>query len=66
MQLHLSERSILWSILCFLIGRLSPCSVLFLLLLAAKYVERVALPYVFKYLVTELAAMNIRCSLDVK
>jgi DNA-directed RNA polymerase I subunit RPA2 len=31
-----------------------------------KYVERVALPFVFKYLVSELAAMNIRCSLDVK
>lgn len=31
-----------------------------------QYVERVALPYVFKYLVSELAAMNIRCSLDVK
>ena len=31
-----------------------------------RYVERVALPYVFKYLVSELAAMNIRCSLDVK
>lgn len=33
---------------------------------SGKYVERVALPYVFKYLVSELAAMNIRCSLDVK
>ncbi len=33
---------------------------------AGKYVERCALPYVFKYLVTELAAMNIRCSLDLK
>ena len=31
-----------------------------------QYVERLALPYVFKYLVSELAAMNIRCSLDVK
>lgn len=31
-----------------------------------KHVERVALPYVFKYLVSELAAMNIRVSLDVK
>jgi DNA-directed RNA polymerase I subunit RPA2 len=29
-------------------------------------VERVAVPYVFKYLVSELAAMNIRCSLDLK
>ncbi len=35
------------------------------LLTAGKYVERVALPYVFKYLVSELAAMNIRCSLDL-
>lgn len=25
----------------------------------SKYVERVAVPYVFKYLVSELAAMNI-------
>ncbi|PSC76790.1 DNA-directed RNA polymerase I subunit 2 isoform X1 [Micractinium conductrix] len=33
---------------------------------SSKYVERVALPYVFKYLVSELAAMNIRCSLDVQ
>ena len=33
---------------------------------AGKFVERCALPYVFKYLVTELAAMNIRCSLDLK
>ena len=33
---------------------------------AGKWVERVALPYVFKFLVTELAAMNIRCSLDLK
>lgn len=31
-----------------------------------RYVERVALPFVFKYLVSELAAMNIRCSLDIK
>ena len=30
-----------------------------------RYVERVALPFVFKYLVSELAAMNIRCSLDI-
>jgi len=33
---------------------------------SGKYIERVALPFVFKYLVSELAAMNIRCSLDVK
>lgn len=31
-----------------------------------KYIERVAVPYVFRYLVSELASMNIRCSLDVK
>lgn len=31
-----------------------------------KYIERVALPFVFKYLVSELAAMNIKLSLDVK
>jgi DNA-directed RNA polymerase I subunit RPA2 len=31
-----------------------------------KSIERVALPYVFKYLVTELAAMNIRCSLTLQ
>ena len=30
-----------------------------------KYVERVALPFVFKYLVSELAAMNLRVSLDL-
>ena len=33
---------------------------------SSKYVERIAVPYVFKYLVSELAAMNIRCSLDIK
>ncbi|KAK9824626.1 hypothetical protein WJX72_011831 [[Myrmecia] bisecta] len=33
---------------------------------SAKHVERVALPYVFRYLVTELAAMNIKCSLTLK
>lgn len=32
---------------------------------SGRFVERVALPYVFKYLVSELAAMNIRCALDV-
>ena len=32
----------------------------------SKYVERVAVPFVFKYLVSELGAMNIRCSLDLK
>ena len=32
----------------------------------SKYVERVAVPYVFKYLVSELAAMNIRCSLEIR
>ena len=29
-------------------------------------VEKVALPFVFKYLVNELAAMNIRVSFDMK
>jgi len=33
---------------------------------SGSFVERVAVPYVFKYLVSELAAMNIRCSLDLK
>ena len=28
--------------------------------------ERVALPYVFKYLVTELAAMNVKLSLNIE
>ena len=28
-------------------------------------VERVALPYVFKYLASELAAMNIRLGLEI-
>ena len=27
---------------------------------------RVALPYVLKYLVTELAAMNIKCTFDLQ
>ena len=31
-----------------------------------QYCERLALPSVFKYLATELAAMNIRCVLDMK
>lgn len=33
---------------------------------SGKYIERVAMPYVFKYLVTELAAMNIKVTLGVK
>lgn len=33
---------------------------------SSRHIQRVALPYVFKYLVTELAAMNIKVSLDVK
>ena len=33
---------------------------------SSNNVEKVALPYVFKYLVTELAAMNIKCSLTLK
>lgn len=32
----------------------------------SRHVQRVALPYVFRYLVAELAAMNIRCTLGVK
>jgi len=31
-----------------------------------RAVERVALPYVFKYLVTELTAMNIKLSLNIE
>lgn len=31
----------------------------------SKHIERVALPYVFKYLVSELAAMNIKVSMSV-
>lgn len=33
---------------------------------SSNNVEKVAFPYVFKYLVTELAAMNIKCSLTLK
>lgn len=33
---------------------------------ASKHVERVAMPYVFKYLAAELAAMNIRVSVGLK
>ena len=32
---------------------------------SGRHMERVAMPYVFKYLATELAAMNIKVSLDV-
>lgn len=31
-----------------------------------KYLEKVALPYVFRFLSTELAAMNIKCTLSVE
>ena len=31
-----------------------------------KHVERVALPFVFRYLAVELAAMYIKCTLGVK
>eukprot|EP00955_Chlamydomonas_euryale_P113645 366228-Chlamydomonas_euryale.AAC.37 len=31
---------------------------------SSKHIERVAIPYVFRYLVTELAAMNIKVSLE--
>lgn len=33
---------------------------------SSKYVERVAVPYVFRYLMAELCSMNIKCSLDVE
>jgi DNA-directed RNA polymerase I subunit RPA2 len=32
---------------------------------SSKYIERVAMPYVFRYLATELAAMNIKVCLDM-
>ncbi|GAX83529.1 hypothetical protein CEUSTIGMA_g10954.t1 [Chlamydomonas eustigma] len=32
---------------------------------SSKHIERVAMPYVFKYLATELAAMNIKVCLEV-
>jgi len=32
---------------------------------SGKHLEKVAVPFVFKYLVSELAAMNIRCSLSL-
>jgi DNA-directed RNA polymerase I subunit RPA2 len=32
----------------------------------ARHIERVGMPFVFKYLATELAAMNIKVSLAVK
>jgi len=31
---------------------------------SSKHISRVAMPYVFKYLATELAAMNIKLSVD--
>ncbi len=31
-----------------------------------KHVRRVALPFVFRYLAVELAAMNIKCTMGVK
>lgn len=33
---------------------------------SSAHIERVAMPYVFKYLATELAAMNIKVSLQTK
>jgi DNA-directed RNA polymerase I subunit RPA2 len=33
---------------------------------SSKHIERVAMPYVFKYLATELAAMNIKVEVDVQ
>lgn len=32
---------------------------------SSRHMERVAMPYVFKYLATELAAMNIKVSLEL-
>lgn len=31
---------------------------------SSRHISRVAMPYVFKYLATELAAMNIKLSID--
>ena len=31
-----------------------------------RHMERIALPYVMRYLITELASMNIKCSLGIK
>jgi DNA-directed RNA polymerase I subunit RPA2 len=31
---------------------------------SSHHISRVAMPYVFKYLATELAAMNIKLSID--
>ena len=31
-----------------------------------KYLQKVALPYVFRFLSTELAAMNIKCTLSIQ
>lgn len=31
-----------------------------------RYVTRVAVPYVFRYLVAELAAMNVKCTVKVQ
>lgn len=33
---------------------------------SGRHIERVAMPYVFKYLATELAAMNIKVTLTVR
>jgi DNA-directed RNA polymerase I subunit RPA2 len=32
---------------------------------STRHIERVAMPYVFKYLATELACMNIKVSLQL-
>ncbi|KAL6767395.1 hypothetical protein ACKKBF_B35095 [Auxenochlorella protothecoides x Auxenochlorella symbiontica] len=32
----------------------------------SKFIERVAVPYVFRYLMAELCSMNIKCSLNVQ
>ncbi|KAL6763190.1 hypothetical protein V8C86DRAFT_393771 [Haematococcus lacustris] len=33
---------------------------------SSRYIERVALPYVFKFLATELAAMNIKVHIEAQ
>ena len=33
---------------------------------SSKYIEHVAMPFVFHYLATELASMNIKCNLSLK
>ena len=54
------------------VGELEPCAERGRLAMrcvqcgTGRHLQRVALPYVFRHLVTELAAMNIKCTLDVR